>query len=121
MVMLVQPPSTGISVLVTKLDARSEASHTAAPCNSSGFPKRFIGVCLIMEAVLSSLKIFLFCSAGKNPGIIALTLIPWGANSRAKKCVILFKPAFVIEYVNTRDKGNVDETDEILIMLPFLF
>ena len=33
---------------------------------------------------------------------------------------MLFTPAFDTEYVNTFDNGVVEETDETLIMLPFV-
>src|SRR5690625_6157797 len=52
--------------------------------------------------------------------MIALTRIPCGANSLAKNCVTLFTPAFDAEYVNTLDNGVVDDTDEMLIILPVL-
>ena len=118
--MLPNPPSTRIRVPVTKLEASSEESQTAAPCNSSGLPNRFIGVCPIIDSILSELSNFYFVLLEK-PGIIALTRIPFGANSLAKNCVTLLRPAFDTEYVNTLDNGVVEETEEMLIILPFLF
>jgi hypothetical protein len=43
------PPSTQIMEPVTNADA-SLSSHTRAPINSSGLPKRLNGVCLITDA-----------------------------------------------------------------------
>src|SRR5690606_21490018 len=120
-VMLPNPPSTRSKAPVTKLDARSDARNTAAPFSSSGVPKRFSGVCFRIDSTRSALKILRFCSAGKKPGIIAFTRMPCGANSRAKYCVTLLMPALDTEYVNTLDNGVVEDTDEILIMLPGRF
>src|SRR5450759_2230594 len=113
----VNPPSTGIIVPVTKEDALSDASQRSAPANSSGSPYLAIGVCTKIDFRRSSVKIFRFCSAGKNPGIMAFTRILCGAHSRARNFVILFTPAFDIEYVNTFERGISDDTDEMLIML----
>ncbi|MNR31512.1 hypothetical protein D3C85_1490260 [compost metagenome] len=49
---------------------------------------------------------------------MAFTRTRLGANSRARFCVILFTAALEAEYVNTRESGGSEETDEILIMLP---
>src|SRR5215211_7250068 len=74
------PPSMGITVPVTNAEA-GETSQNTAPNKSSGFPKRFIGVCAKIDwprevklpsSFNSSRR---FCSPTKKPGAIALTRI----------------------------------------------
>ena len=96
-VIAVNPPSTVTIEPVTKLDA-SDASHRTAPINSSGFPKRRIGVCPKIFALRSrSMKCFLLHSVGKKPGRNALTLTWKGAHSRARFWVRFATPAFAAE------------------------
>ena len=76
-----KPPSTEISVPVTKLEA-SDANQNTTPNNSSGLPKRSIGVCFNIAFSRSGvIKFFLFHSVGKKPGLIALTLTPFSPHS----------------------------------------
>ena len=119
--MLVKPPSTGMTAPVTNDDAFSDANQRSAPDNSSGSPYLAIGVWEKIDLRRSSVNILRFCSAGKNPGMIAFTRILCCAHSFARKRVMLLTPAFEIEYVKTLDSGGPEETDEILMMLPPLF
>src|SRR5690625_5498563 len=84
MVIAVKPPSTGTTAPVTKEAAFGDASQTTAPDSSSASPYRPIGVCPKMDFLRSSVRILRFCSAGKNPGIMALTRMLSGAHSRAR-------------------------------------
>lgn len=125
MVCAKNPPSTTISVPVTKLLALRLARKTAAPVNSSAAPNRFIGVWPQIASVRavgepSSLKSSLrFCSAGKNPGVMVFTRTPCIAHSRARNFVRLKTAALAAEYVTTRDKGRCAETLAMLMMLPW--
>lgn len=68
-----EPPSTGDSVPVTKLDALSEARNGPAPGGSSrDSPNLPIGACRMMPATCSCVSSFRFCPAGKNVGLTAL-------------------------------------------------
>src|SRR6185437_1587341 len=70
------PPSTQIIDPVTKREA-SLRSHSNAPCNSSGWPNRLKGVCLITSSPRAVyppsglVRRALFCSVRKNPGASA--------------------------------------------------
>src|SRR5690606_25358904 len=72
------PPSTGIMVPVTNVDA-SLQSHCMAPKRSFGSPKRAMGVCSMIWLPLGvrlpscSVSSCRFCSVRKNPGATALT------------------------------------------------
>jgi len=67
----------------------------------------------------SSLKSSLrFCSAGKKPGVIALTRTFFGAHSRARNCVRLTTAALAAEYATTRESGMPADTLPMLMMLP---
>src|SRR5690606_10011475 len=75
------PPSTGITVPVTKRLA-SEANHRSVPTRSSGSPKRPIGVWAMIwrprsvrspSGFTSRAR---FCSPRKKPGAMALTRRP---------------------------------------------
>src|SRR4051812_9013701 len=98
-----KPPSTRISVPVTKLLALVLARNTAAPINSPDSPKRPIGVWPRIDLVRSvgepsSLNSnFRFCSAGKKPGVIEFTRTPFGAHSRARNWVRLSTAALAAE------------------------
>ena len=77
-----------------KLPAFFESSSSVAPTNSSGSPKRAMGVCERMLAVRWRVRIARFCSAGKKPGQIAFTRTPCGASSRATFWVRFTTAAF---------------------------
>ena len=79
--MLEKPPSTTMFSPVRKLPAFEEAKSSNAPASSLGWPNRLRGVCRIMFSVRSSVRMDLFCSAGKNPGDKALTRMPKGADA----------------------------------------
>src|SRR6266850_7655719 len=87
-----KPPSTRMSVPVTKLLALGHARKTQAPINSCAWPKRPMGVWPQIDFVRavgepSSWKSSLrFCSAGKKPGVMVFTRTPWEDHSRASKC-----------------------------------
>ena len=76
------PPSTGITVPVTKPEAAGSARNLRAPRSSVASPKRPIGVAARILPVLavgvpSGLKrSALFWLVAKKPGAIPLTLIP---------------------------------------------
>src|ERR1051325_8963189 len=90
-VWLRKPPSTRMSVPVTKLLALWLARKTHAPINSFDSPQRVIGGWAPIDFVRgvgepSSLKRSLrFCSAGKKPGVMVFTRTPLVAHSRARK------------------------------------
>jgi hypothetical protein len=77
------PGETAVDVEIGTGDEPGAHRRIAAPTSSSGLPKRFIGVWLMIVAVRSGERIFRFCSAGKNPGQRTLTRTPFGASSRA--------------------------------------
>ena len=60
-------------------------------------PSRPAGVWVRMARTRSSSSSLRFCSAGKKPGAIALTRMPFGASSRARYWVRLFNPALATE------------------------
>src|SRR5690606_12699173 len=73
-----KPPSTGMMVPVTNVEA-SLQSHCMAPNRSSGSPNRAIGVWSIIWLPLEvrlpscSVRSCRFCSVRKNPGATAFT------------------------------------------------
>ena len=60
------PPSTTISVPVTKLPAFFEARRSVAPTSSPFSPNRSMGVWCMMFATRLGVSILRFCSAGKK-------------------------------------------------------
>src|SRR5690606_28414353 len=72
------PPSTGIIVPVTNLDALLQ-SHWMAPNRSSGSPNRAMGVCSmiwfprVVRLPSPSVSTCLFCSVRKKHGATAFT------------------------------------------------
>ena len=88
------PPSTGSTWPLTCLEA-SLARKTTAPFKSSLLPRRPSGVRAMTASPMSSSKpadIF----DGKNPGQIALTLMPYGPHSQARVRVKLMSAAFEV-------------------------
>src|SRR3984885_13092947 len=117
-VVLEKPPSTTRLVPVTKLPALGDAKNKIAPASSLGSPNRLRGVCRITLSIRSSVRIDLFCSAGKKPGDTELTRMPTWAHSRARFCVRLITAAFVAEWVKSRDSGVMPESDAVLMIEP---
>ena len=96
----------------------SDASSSVAPISSLASPKRFAGVCPIIDAIRSGLSTFLFCSAGKKPGTMVLTRTLASAHSRARFLERLCTAALVAEYVKTRESGMMPLIEPMLMMLP---
>ena len=107
--MLVNPPSTGMTAPVTNEEAFSEASQRSAPDNSPGSPYLAIGVWKKSMCAVLPLKFFYSVQPEKirHDGVDTNRM---RRHSRARNLVILFTPAFEIEYVKTRDNGSSDET-----------
>ncbi len=73
MVMAWNPPSTMSSSPVMNDPALSLASRRVAPMSSRASPNRAMGVCPMMLATRSGLRMLRFCSAGKKPGTSTFT------------------------------------------------
>src|SRR3989344_3909491 len=105
------PPSTGISMPVTKPLACGLARKTVAPASSSGSPKRPIGVCRKIAsarapgAPSSLIRRRRLYSAGIQPGVILLTRTPLPAHSRARYFVRFNMTDLDAEYATIRGTG----------------
>src|SRR5256885_5805732 len=92
--MMVAPRSTAIAWPVMCRDA-SEASSTARPFRSSSLPRRLVGVqSRISSPVVPSVALVIL--EGKNPGQIALTVMPNWPHSAASARVKLTRPPLVV-------------------------
>src|SRR5207245_8072452 len=88
------PPSTAIACPVMWREA-SEASSTTTPFRSSSFPRRLVGVqSRISSPVVPSVAWVIF--EGKNPGQMALTVMPCCPHSAARARVKFTRPPFVV-------------------------
>ena len=100
--------------------AASLAKRTQAPTNSSGLPKRFIGVRIRNSRPRSvPLSNAEFSSVGKTPGAMQFTLMLSTAHSTASDLVKLRTAAFDAQYAVTCVSPTNELRLAMLMILPF--